>query len=594
MSETEDKIKQVLTLYKIDTSLFEEGSANEIVEKIFSEPKGYEKETKIKEELHNGFRVIMYYAHKHSSYEKWKGFFEDVLGEDSDTFTQDSNDDSGEKYPFNGSYLSFVCFFIKNEESIFALCMGKGYLMIDRYIENDFGFGVLARLLKPESNFLRSATANHLSGATFEDASFFRFSESFLSQDDFGKIFREAITQLDKESLTKIGLEEEDIDKVNCLAKSSFTLKSSVSFEKLVSNILPKLLELWTHTPNFEINKVALIGKKHHLYEELDKILCERIRTNFLDFDFFSPDETLQFFTAESYSVSKGGNKEKIERHQDDLTDVVNLEKTLRTGQFLDFTDPISFPADVQSIYVNAYDDGDHSVLRKSFSIKRGLHGELEHNGEKFFWMNGKFWQVDAKFLTSFSDRVFSRISNEMYIAEDNIPFLEFDLTNNQTEANYNSSHASVKDFVCVDKKTPKGVELCDLIYSTENTTYLVHVKKGFERNVRDLTSQILTAARFIHEETNGNSKQYLKSVRSHGAGEDIKSQMSEQEFLNLFEHKNIVFVFAVASQGDIFDKNSFTAMRSSIAKLEVFELLRDFTKFIPPFGIKIAKLPTK
>lgn len=587
---THEDVKNIVSVYKIDRSLFSDDLSNlEIVGEIMSKSKDYKKEESLSN-TNNNFHTSMYFAHKRISYKKWEDFFGENLGADNATFKYITS--SGDREEYLGGYLSFVCFF-EREDSIFALCTGKGYLVIDKYIENDFGFNLLSRLIKPESAFLRSTTANYLAGGTFENMDFFRSAESFLSQDDFGKIFREAISSLDKNALGKLGIDIKDLNKTTCLVKSSFTLKTSLSFDQIINDVLPAMVKLFDDSvnPNFQINKVKFVGKKNELlYNQLQSLLYEKIRTEFTSFDFFSPVETYLFFSADKYVVIKNTKEQSFEKGADDLTNIRNIEKVLIDNKFLDFGDQVAFNMELDDIMINAYDGQDGSVLKSSFSLKRGLHGEIEHEGEKYFWMNGKFWHIDKEFLKAFTRQVYQNMIEPSYqITEHRIPFRSYDFHTAPAEGAYNESHVGIDGFINLDKKTGLGVELCDLLYETSDTVYLTHVKIGFDRNIRDLTSQILTAARFLQEDRGKN--EYLKTVYDH-AGNGTPVPCSFADFCGKFQNKNVVFVFAFIHQSNVFNESVFTALGSNIAKLELFEIMKDFKKFSPPYSFKIIQLP--
>lgn len=578
--------KNVVSFYRIDNSLFDANLSNsDIIKKIIDQSDGFKKESQLSVNRRNGFNISMYYLHKTVSYAKWESFFSPILKDASDTFNVNPT------VKYFGSYLSFVCFFERAKE-IFVLCMGKGYLAIEEFIDADFGFNLLTRLIKPESNFLRQLTANHLSGSTFEDANFFRSSESLISQDDFGKIFKQAISELDRAALGKLGINLTDVEKANCLAKSSFMLKTGITLNQITDKILPAVLKILksSSSSSFQINKVKVIGKYHPLYTDLVKILIEEVRLNFQNFDFFSPEDPLDFFMAERYSVTKYTKQKFFMKGADDLTNIENVEKILKDEDFINFKDKMTFGTEIEYIKINAHDANDNTVLRRGFSLIRGLHGEIKFNGNGFFWMNGKFWQIDKTFLSYFSDKVFQNISELSYRKlDDVIPFKRYDLTNDEQEQDYNSSHGRLAGFINLDKKTPDNVELCDLLFETKETIYLIHIKKGFDRNVRDLTSQVLTAARFLNEDR--YKDKYISKLFDYGKGDPIT--ISKKDFIKKFK-KQTVFVFGFVYNKDLFDKKQFAKLSSNIAKLELFELLKEFKKFTPPYNLKIVQLPFK
>jgi uncharacterized protein (TIGR04141 family) len=574
--------KSIVSFYKIDKQLFLKISEDEIIEKIMENAEEYYPETKFKREVYNNYSIVIYYSHPIIKYNKWEAFFSSVLDDKSDTFSNNG------KTKFVGKYLSFVSF-LYNKDDLFALCMGKGYLVIERFIVDNFGFELLTRLIKPDSPLLRQTTANNLSGAIFEDVNVFRSAESFTSQDDFGKIFKQAISELDRDAITMLGMDPNKIESANCMAKSSFMLKTGITLDQVTSQILPALTKIFkkSNSNHFQINKVRIIGKNHSTYDDLKKRLYAEMRKNFLQFDFFSPEDAVSFFTAEKYSVSKYSKKKPFDKSADSITTIEQIYKAIDEDKLLDFNDDRAFAVDIENVMVNAYDDNDKSLLRHQFSIARGMHGEFEFKGNRYFWLNAKFYKIDQDFLKSFNERIFQAISQPAYQIAEKITFEDFDLTNDEQEGDYNSKHTNKINFINLDKKLGSHVELCDLLYEGIDTVYLVHVKKGFDRDIRVLTSQILTAQRFLYEDRDN----YLKAIYDSKKGDQIR--ISETQFLDKFT-KRIVFVFAFVHEVNIFDKCSFVKLQSNIAKLEILTLLKDFKKFSPPYDLKVIQLPSK
>lgn len=574
--------KSIVSFYKIDKQLFSKMSEDEIVEKIMEDAEEYYPETKLKKEVYNNYTVVIYYSHPIIKYNKWEDFFSPVLEDKSDTFSNNG------KSKYVGKYLSFVCF-LYDENNIYALCMGKGYLVIERFIIDDFGFDLLTKLIKPDSALLRQTTANNLSGVVFEDVNVFRSAESFTSQDDFGKIFKQAISELDRDAITMLGMDPNKIESANCMAKSSFMLKTGITLDQVTSQILPALTKLFkkSNSNHFQINKVRIIGKNHSTYDDLKKKLYAEMRKNFLQFDFFSPEDAVSFFIAEKYSIAKYSKKKIFDKSVESITTIEQIYKAVEEVKLLDFNDDRAFAVDIENVMVNAYDDNNKSLLRHQFSIARGMHGEFEFKGNKYFWLNAKFYKIDQDFLRSFNERVFQAISDSSYQIAEKISFEVFDLTKSEQEGNYNSRHANKINFINLDKKLGSQIELCDLFYEGLDSIYLIHVKKGFDRDIRVLTSQILTAQRFLFEDRDN----YLKAIYDSKKGDQIR--ISEAQFVNKFS-KRITFVFAFVHEVNIFDKCSFNKLQSNIAKLEILTLLKDFKKFSPPYDLKIIQLPSK
>jgi uncharacterized protein (TIGR04141 family) len=396
---TEEKIEQKMTvsIYSIDKSEFIDADFDSIVDTIMTEDKRYVEESLIN--INNEKKIKIFYKFPQSSYEKWKQFFEKNLKEDNFLTYRDKDNFLQTKFT---EYLSFLCFFqIKNE--LFVISAGKGYLLIDKWIDQYFGLDVITRLLKKNSPALKHLLDNSLSGSNFETSSFFRSNQSFLSQDDFGKIIREAIAELDEQQLQQIGIDttERIHTKINCIAKSHFSPKTGVTLKELQNKILPNIEKLLsTKKANFKLNQVKKIKKQHPDYENLKKNLFETMYSNFLSFDFFPPKNTSDFFNASTYSIL--GEDIKIEDF--DLTFIEKIESILDI-QNLDFD---SFQRKIESSYVRALDEEENPVSSSGFVLYRGIHGEFDYNDKHYFWLNGDFWQIEDSFIDDFNERAFS------------------------------------------------------------------------------------------------------------------------------------------------------------------------------------------
>lgn len=171
---------------------------------------------------------------------------------------------------------------------------------------------------------------------------------------------------------------------------------------------------------------------------------------------------------------------------------------------------------------------------------------------------------------------------NETYlytIKNDNVPFTLSD------------SGWLVGDRILCD-----GIELFDIAHYTNDTIYLYHVKKSFDK-ARDALSQVMNSARMLSESGNQREKSlttffneaikkrdksdknynYLQTVRKQflSWGKGIKA--SRERFLELFTKRRIVFVYALsddrATEHVITDtglkKNQFSAEDFSTEKIK-------------------------
>ncbi|XP_045161223.2 uncharacterized protein LOC123526233 [Mercenaria mercenaria] len=139
----------------------------------------------------------------------------------------------------------------------------------------------------------------------------------------------------------------------------------------------------------------------------------------------------------------------------------------------------------------------------------------------------------------------------------------------NLNEDDYNAAHTllnmilpdnSKTQVLTCDKKTPLGIELCDILIFDDSTTYLVHVKAGFDGGpIREVCSQIRNAADNIYRvqtipNVTGIIDEYWKELTKEAPNpqtheNEVKARfesMTKDKFKELFHPKReIVFVLA-------------------------------------------------
>ncbi|MEZ4958180.1 MAG: hypothetical protein R2830_00035 [Saprospiraceae bacterium] len=123
---------------------------------------------------------------------------------------------------------------------------------------------------------------------------------------------------------------------------------------------------------------------------------------------------------------------------------------------------------------------------------------------------------------------------------------------------------------------------MCDVLFTSEETTYLIHVKKGFDNSMRELTNQITLSARRLTTELKSEGSEYLNKLwESYSEKYPDKSKIGFDEFLTFFD-KKIVYVLAFISQrvdnANIID--SFDRYRSNIAKYSLLECGIDLQEY--------------
>lgn len=201
-----------------------------------------------------------------------------------------------------------------------------------------------------------------------------------------------------------------------------------------------------------------------------------------------------------------------------------------------------AFPYDSESILAELQKDRPLlKKVEKKNTKERTLLNPLVYNFKK--QCNGKFTEFEEfiERLYASDQREDEPTYNRMYL---------YDTKNNGT---FFGPKTGYLVFDCI---LPNNIEPCDIVYYTEKTTYLYHVKEDLGQHTRDACSQILNAAKSIRSALSTRQpKNYLQMLweeatkgEKKGWRNKAKDQLSHltiKNFFNIFYNRKIVFVYA-------------------------------------------------
>ncbi len=493
------------------------------------------------------FEFYLYYRKHSKTIPPWKNFLKNIVEDDEDIQKIVRNK--------NGSFILFL--FHKENKNIFAVCGGYGIFTIQNFVDDDFGIKILMRIAKDKNEkIIKSAKEFGVTGSIAGVAKYFRTEYNFYENDNFGNIYKEISAYIDKDTARLLGLDNEDTKQ--CIAKNSFKLNQSITFDEMIK-VISNLNKLLKKEPNFSINEIKLIHAKKdeefikNLQNQVLNILYRKIKdVDFLDekFDFFHSDIE-KFFNAAKYEcLNKEYQKNNIlPKIVYDLKDIPekDFKEIILNKEFFSF-------------------DGEGNLITKD-TIFNHIICEINFKSRSYFLINGKFYYIENSFIERLNDSCKNFIRNN-YITQLNIPW------NSGGEKDYNLNYKGKENTIVLDTLTPESIELCDILKYDEDNVYLFHVKRGFDGAMRDLSSQIFTSAQRLLEDIKSD-KNYLKKVyKAMESSDTYKRQInSEEEFLNIFD-KNIIYVLAIKDKSDR-DIKEVEKFQSNVAKFELNELIK-------------------
>ncbi|HSZ35329.1 MAG TPA: DUF6119 family protein [Puia sp.] len=587
------KEKIPVMVYQLNLSRFPEeytfpDVVEEIIKKANKKGDGLTRE-KLRKKPYQGFEVSIFSSVKRSP-PKWSDFIRGSL-DPASLLTKCKN-----------TTHSFVCF-IGFGGLIFAITGGLGSFSISYYTADDFGLEILVRLFEKNSKVIKSIQDRGVSGIVLGQTKFYRGDQRLSDENQFGKIFKQVNAELNKKILTTtFGFSPLDLsrDVSGCMAKSSFQISKAINFDTLLS-LIKRFTVILAEEPKFALNKVQIISRRspnntallndlaikfiEDLYQE-----CKKDHPA-PDLDFCHKDFE-KYLSASDFLIPLADNA-KIKLHTPpDLLEIIR--EIRRHGQYLD-DDVDFFKHSLLKRELFTFDENGTRLTQDN--IMNHLHGELEFKGSNYFLVDSEWYQILPEFIKELNKEC-TDILDEIW--EDQLIPESFDIS--KGEGKFNQQFIGKPGWLVFDTVVPENIECCDMLQYDDVTVNLVHVKKGFNNSIRDLTSQILLAAKRLEDDIKSGFK-YIDEVerltkQSIKSKSEMIRKLAGQAFpagglkkIMARKHKNISFCLAfvdIAAENRIL-KNNVQKFQSNIAKYSLIELRQQIRAM--GFDFKVIQL---
>jgi uncharacterized protein (TIGR04141 family) len=587
-------------IYLINNDHFEEGkSSNDIITEIVQNynenldnwHERYEIQPVNPQFELGDLQVRVYYSSKQRE-PKWKDFLRPVL------------DDSAKLHRGRNREISHVTF-VFNDQYIFAISGGQGTFLIQDYIDSNFGLDLLARIISNNSQVIKSLTDRGMTGSVLGSQRFFRFDYRLVDDQEFGKLYKEIKAAIGPNILVnKFGFSAEEIKKdVGCIAKSAFKINKSISLRFMIS-LIRKISDTYNERANFELNSLHYIsnrGAQNKVFiERLDGALFKTIvdditnGTNDSDIELCHPQYE-KYLMASSYRLFKNFSRQPIENRTYDerieLDTIVELVKAMIVSGEIQTNEVEGF---LKKLRVTSY-DSDCNVLTDAF-LGKHLNGEITIENEHYIFVDGGWYRTKDAFLNSIDQECSDLLERTL----DNAFLTEVWNTANQpTENDYNKLYFLKENHMVFDKITIGNIEICDVMRFDDDTLSLIHVKKGFDNSIRDLTSQIYIAARLVQQSIFSKDythfealydKQTIRAEYVQLVREKVNRPTKEQFVEKISARSDKVeFCLAFLDKTPNRDIRNLSTYDSSIAKFSIIELNKKL--LLLGFSLKIVQI---
>ena len=579
--------KHDIKLYQINTNFYEYQHISTLEDKILFIVDRHREATQnngqlgrsLPEEIKGEVKYLIYTFNIYERDSTWKGFLPDSIINEED---------------FRVQSISFVLFAII-ENRVFAFIGGNGIFVIKRFLNQTFGLDLFEKIADPTNDVVVTISSRGISGNLSSQTSTFRNEQKLIDSLDFSRIPNSMTLQLRDTIITDVFdfLEADENDKIYLNLSSSFHLKQKLTFDQTHELVVRanEILNSEGLTPLSNFVQIKENSTKNNLrlqlYDEIRDDMIRAMQPNSnrygkrLDIDFLHPSRPTDFYECENYALFARGARNPFY--------VTNDRKSLYLSCLnyafnnIEHSNLFEFGKFISGVRCYGYKDNERLI---NAMFTQHITCEIEYNNKPVFQIDSRWYTVKGNFVENINE-LCSTLIEAYYLNEvPNILTWPSEITD---EGDYNLQFANDENYIVLDKALGDNIELCDLIYETDEKIYLIHVKKGFDAKIRDLSNQISISSNRLWTDLKSGSFDFIDQVyRSFAQKEHfIESEWSRDRFRELFS-KEITYVMAfnsTLSNGRTV-RGNISNIRSNIAKFSLIQSVRDMANNQYQMGI--------
>lgn len=572
--EAKDEMKNKINEEKVH-------STKDIVDFLVEENNDYKPQI-IKEDVKidlKGFNTSVIYKPSFPKPTTWRNFFAEILNEKSPMLQSKKQEES-------------FMVFIYNEDNIYSITGGFAFHRIESYLDSLFGIKILSGLIDRNTKKIKGVSERNVSKSIMATTKMFRVDYSISEDEDFGKIYKEIVAQLDNKILEeKLGFKKNEIKKVQCIAKTYFKITKSIDIER-VYEIISKIDHIMSQDIN-DLNKVNILNSRNkkdkYMIESLEQILVDKLYKDYIEEDIFCYDicdnDYQSFLLSGNYALKY--NNFVVELESYDKEDIVNGITAISIQKGIDLTDKRNFNKLIQNIRIISYEEDIEEESTNSKLIK-SISSEVEKDGKKYFIMEGTWFKItedyvselNTKLKQGMTDKINNNLIKNVWRKK-----IDKDDETQQTKQMYITETKFMEENFVEDKnviishtKLIDNIEFADLIKidDTNNKVYLIHIKRGFDASVRDLSYQMIFSYKILQSAKQKADYEKIEKLYDQ-LEENEKRKIDKKGFVELFKKYEIVYVFSFNDETrrkrNI--KENLEMFESNIAKGVLLDLIK-------------------
>ncbi len=494
------------------------------------------KEQELKDNVDaKGFSVKLYFRGDDNYQSKFASFCKDFVKEDQESVCY---------YPRSASSVLFIW----SDKHIFAITTGQGFRMIQDFAVPRFGL-IIASTYSGRFK-ITSLNSNAMSSIIHSSKTIYTNEIDFIDVDALDTVFKEITGRLKDSTSVKSLLGLKATSKRNSM---KITAKDYVQFSCALnfSGLLHLLSIIDTY--NYEIlsDKFNLITPMTRKRDDViitqnnvavaDALYDAIIGKSNFPFDLFHKD-TEEYIAADQYVVYNQDTQEEYGVSED--YDAIKLLQTAYET-FLDGseTNKAAFHSFMDTVRLQSR-RGDY--MSTDGTIMDHISGEIESDGINYYIFYGEYYRLNSTYSERLNESLNGKLRPEFYTNEITTAWPQ------GTNEDFFNEHASINDgYIHLHRVLSDQIEFADLLKVDGEYATVVHVKDGFNNDMRALDRQVELSVARIMELKHTNRSDYFEelydySLKKH-TGITLSSVFKTKEnFIQTMKEKKLRYIIVI------------------------------------------------
>jgi len=513
-------------------------SIKDQIELLMSSDDKYKSQTLKENATKEGFSLSLYFRPEVNTHSKFSSFCKRFVNEDQDAvkFTPQS---------------SSSVLFLWNEKHIYAVTTGQGFRIIEPYCLPKFGL-IIASIFE-ERFKITSLDSNAISSIIHSTKTVYSNEVDFIDVNALDTVFKEVTGRLKDATKVKDLLNLSDKSKKQSV---KVTAKNYVQFSSALN--IDGLIHLLSIIDGYDFEKykdrfnliVPLNTKRNNDIIEknnsavIEKLYAEIKAKKEISFDLFHED-TIDYISADSYVICNQETEEEYasyEDYADSLAISTAYHNYLQGNQ-----DTLeAFGEFVRTVNIRSDKQDTRGITEAT--LLQHISGEIQMGKINYLIFYGNYYRLNASYTDRLNDSLRGKLRNGFNTSElktvwSNAPGHDEDW--------FNKTVSIQENYIHLHKVKPDYIEFADLMKVDNDTVTIIHVKDGFDCDMRALDRQVELSISKIIDVKHYNNDSYLRALYNnasiHTEGKNITTVFSTvEEFISCIKNKPVRYIIAI------------------------------------------------